>query len=111
VLLDGIGSAAVDRTVIEALKYLGDEVSSRCYEISSQVSPGMPGFPLTEQWNLFGLVNASKIGMSLTSSGVMIPRKSISMVIGVGPKMTRWTQAEVCARCKISKICQYKVIK
>lgn len=108
-ILDGIGSTAVDMMAPEVLRRLASEVSSRGYEISSPVNPGMPGFPLTEQWNLLGLVNADEIGVSLTSSGIMVPRKSASMVMGIGPKMTRWTQAEVCARCSLRETCHYKV--
>jgi hypothetical protein len=69
----------------------------------------MPGFPMTEQWNLLELAPASEIGVSLSSSGVLIPRKSVAMVIGIGPNMTRWTQAEVCARCSLNKTCPYKI--
>jgi hypothetical protein len=108
-ILDGIGSTAVDMMALEVLRRLANEVSSRGYEISSPVNPGMPGFPLTEQWNLLGLVNADEIGVSLTASGVMVPRKSASMVMGIGPKMTRWTQAKVCARCSLRETCHYKV--
>jgi len=108
-LLDGIGSTAVDVVTPEVLRRLSTEVSSRGYEISSPVNPGMPGLPLTEQWNLLGLVNADEIGVSLTASGVLVPRKSTSMVVGIGPKMTRWTQAEVCARCSLRETCHYKV--
>jgi hypothetical protein len=110
-ILDGIGSAAVDSLVPEVLRIVANEVSSRGYEISSPVNPGMPGFPLTEQWNLLGLVNANEIGVKLTYSGVLVPRKSTSMVIGIGPKMTRWTQAEVCARCSLRETCHYKVME
>jgi len=108
-ILDGIGSAAVDSLVPEVLRLVASEVSYRGYEISSPVCPGMPGFPLTEQWNLSGLVNADEIGVRLNTSGVLVPRKSTSMVIGIGPQMTRWTQAEVCARCSLKKTCHYKV--
>jgi hypothetical protein len=108
-ILDGIGSAAVDSLVREVLRRIGNEVSSRGYEISSPVNPGMPGFPLTEQWNLLRLVNADEIGVRLTASGVLIPRKSTSMVIGIGPQMTKWTRAEVCARCSLRETCHYRV--
>jgi hypothetical protein len=108
-ILDGIGSTAVDMLALEVFRRLASEVSPRGYEISSPVNPGMPGFPLTEQWNLLGLVNADEIGVRLTASGVLVPRKSTSMVIGIGPKMTRWTQAEVCARCSLRESCHYKV--
>ena len=109
--LDGIGSAAVDKLVSEALRLIATEVSSRGYEISSPVNPGIPGFPLTEQWNLLGLVNSDEIGVRLTASGVLVPRKSTSMVIGIGRQMIRWTQAEVCARCSLGETCHYKVTR
>ena len=109
-VLDGIGTAAVDRLIPEALKLIAAEVASRGYEISSPVNPGMPGFPMTEQWNLLELAPASEIGVSLSSSGVLIPRKSASMIIGIGPKMTRWTRAQVCARCSLKKTCPYKAV-
>jgi len=108
-VLDGIGTAAVDRLIPEALKLIAAEVAKRGYEISSPVNPGMPGFSMTEQWNLLELAPAEEIGVSLSSSGVLIPRKSVSMVIGIGPKMTRWTQAEVCGRCSLNKTCPYKI--
>jgi hypothetical protein len=108
-LLDGIGSAAIDTLIPEVLKLIAAEVSSRGYEISSPVNPGMPGFAMTEQWNLVELVKADEIGVSLTNSGILVPRKSVSMVIGIGPRMTRWTQAEVCARCSLRETCPYKI--
>jgi hypothetical protein len=108
-ILDGIGSAAVDSLVREILRRIGNEVSFRGYEISSPVNPGMPGFPLTEQWNLLGLVKADEIGVRLTASGVLVPRKSTSMVIGIGPHMTKWTPAEVCARCSLRETCHYRL--
>jgi len=107
-ILDGIGSTAVDMTAVEVLRHLAGEVAPRGYEVSGPANPGMPGFPLTEQWNLLGLVNADEIGVALTATGVLVPRKSTSMVVGIGPHMTRWTQAEVCARCCLSETCQHK---
>jgi len=108
-LLDGIGSAAVDMLIPEVIKPIAAKVASRGYEVSSPVNPGMPGFAMTEQWNLMELSQAHQIGVSLTQSGILIPRKSVSMVVGIGTKMTRWTQAQVCARCSLRETCLYKV--
>ena len=110
-ILDGIGSSAVDKLVSEVLRLIATEASSRGYDISSPINPGMPGFPLIEQWNLLGLTRADEIGVSLTASGVLVPRKSTSMIIGIGPQMTRWTQTEVCARCSLRETCHYKATK
>ena len=108
-LLDGIGSAAMDSLTQEVCKFMAGEASSRGYQASSPISPGMPGLPITEQWQLLEMVPAREIGVSLTSSGMMVPRKSASMVLGIGPQMTRWTRAEVCARCSLRKTCPYRI--
>ena len=108
-LLDGIGSAAVGSLGFELCQLMARQASLRGYQAGSPVSPGGHRFPITEQWRLFELVPAEKIGVSLSSSGLMIPRKSTSMVIGMGPKIRTWTRAEACARCNLSKTCRYRV--
>ena len=109
VLLDGIGSAAVDSLTQEVCKFITGEASSRGYQASSPISPGMPGLPITEQWQLLEMVPAQEIGVSLTSLGIMVPRKSASMVIGIGPQIKTWTRAEVCAHCSLRKTCPYRM--
>jgi cobalamin-dependent methionine synthase I len=108
-VLDGIGSAAVDSLIEKVCKLMTAEALSHGYQASSPISPGMPGFPITEQWQLIKMVPVQEIGVSLTSSGVMVPRKSASMVIGIGPHMRRWTRAEVCTRCHLKKTCPYRI--
>jgi len=109
VLLDGIGSAAVDILAQEACKLVQREAALRGYEASSPFSPGMHGFPLTAQWTLLRLVPAGQIGVHLTSSAMMVPCKSTSMVLGLGPEMPTWTQAEACQRCNLNSTCRYRV--
>jgi hypothetical protein len=108
-LLDGIGSAAVDLLTEEACGFIVEEVSSRGYKVSSPINPGMPGLPITKQKQLLKLAVAKEIGVSLTSAGIMIPRKSVSMVMGIGPQVAKLTRAEVCARCHLKKTCPYRI--
>jgi hypothetical protein len=109
-LLDGIGSAAVDSLAQEACKLVAGEALSRGYEVSRPFSPGMPcGLPITEQRQLLEMVPSREIGVSLTAAGVMVPRKSVSMVIGIGPQMNTRMRAEVCARCNLRETCPYRI--
>jgi hypothetical protein len=108
-LLDGIGSAAVDSLTEEVCRLITAEASSRGYQASSPISPGMLGFPISGQWQLLKMVPEQKIGVSLTSSGIMVPRKSAPMVIGIGPQVKMWTRAEVCARCSLWESCHYRI--
>lgn len=108
-LLDGIGTAAIDTLTVEACKSIRQKAVSCGYQASSPLSPGMPGFALSEQWTLLQLATAEQIGVSLTSSGVMVPRKSTSVVIGMGSDMPTWTPEEVCAGCCLKEICLYRI--
>jgi hypothetical protein len=109
VLLDGIGSAAVDSLTHEACSIIEAEASTRGYRIACPVSPGAGSFPITEQRNLFKMVHSEEIGVRLTSSEMMVPVKSISMVIGMGPEMKKYTRAGVCAVCNLGKTCRYRM--
>ena len=108
-LLDGIGTAAIDTLTVQACKSLRQEALSRGNQVSSPLSPGMPGFPILEQQSLLELASAVKIGVSLTSTGVMIPNKSTSAVLGIGPDMPAWTPAEACAQCSLNNTCRYRI--
>ncbi len=109
-LLDGIGSAAVDSLAQEACKLIQNEASLRDYQVSSPFSPGTPGFPITEQWQLFQLIPTEEIGVSLVASGLMVPRKSVSMVIAIGEYVTVRKRGEACARCNLSETCHYRLV-
>jgi len=108
-LLDGIGNAAMDSLSHQVCQFMSREASSRGYKASSPLSPGMPGWSITEQRRLFRLVPAEQIGVRLTSAAMMGPRKSTSMVVGIGPDMPAWTEAEGCNRCGLKRTCPYKV--
>jgi hypothetical protein len=76
---------------------------------SSPLSPGMPELPIANQQLVFQLLPADEIGVRLTDRYVMVPLKSISMVIGLGTEMPTWTQAEVCARCSLNQNCLHRM--
>lgn len=107
-LLDGIGSAAVDLLEIEARDTIVKEALSRGYQISSPLNPGMQCLPLTEQRWVLEFVNAARIGVSLTKAFVMVPYKSASMVIGLGHEMQMLTPMQICAKCELNGTCNYK---
>jgi hypothetical protein len=107
-LLDGIGSAAVDALGRMACEYFADEVRVRGLRTSSPLSPGMGAIPLQEQRSLFDLAPAKQYGLSLTPTDMLVPRKSVSMMIGIGESMPVRHSTEVCASCKIKETCRHR---
>ncbi|MBN2463814.1 MAG: hypothetical protein JXB43_09490 [Dehalococcoidia bacterium] len=108
-LLDGIGSAALDSLAQEACRIISLEAISDGYQTGSPISPGAPRFPLSEQQHVLKLAQAERVGISLTSSGIMQPLKSCSMVIGLGQEMKTWSATHACARCPMRRTCRYRV--
>ncbi|MFC1861586.1 hypothetical protein ACFLYL_04890 [Chloroflexota bacterium] len=109
VLLDGIGNSALDCLSRHVCQLMNGEAASRGCQASSPLSPGMKGWDIAEQQQLFRLVPAEQGGISLTSYTMMIPRKSTSVVIGIGPDMPTWTEAEACKRCSMKEKCAYRI--
>jgi hypothetical protein len=106
-LLDGIGSAAIDSLGTEACNRI--QALNESFEVSSPLSPGMENISIQEQSRIFRMADAERIGVSINSAGMLIPRKSISMILGVGKKMPTWHRAEVCNRCNIRDTCQHRI--
>jgi hypothetical protein len=82
-LLDGIGSSAMHSITQDVCSSITKQMETEGYKTYPAFLPGMPGFPLTEQVSLLKLAKAERIGVTLSSSGIMIPRKSTSRVIGI----------------------------
>ena len=76
-------------------------------------SPGYGDWPIDQQPELIRLAKAGEIGVSLSSSMMLIPRKSITAIIGLYKEGTRKEQtvhAKGCAAC--SKLdCPSRVIR
>lgn len=69
------------------LKHIREnETPKKGWGITCTYSPGEETWPLIEQKKVFNLLDVSPIGIELTDSCIMKPLKSISGVLGLGPK-------------------------
>jgi hypothetical protein len=109
-LLDGIGNAAVQLLAREVCNLITIEAFSLGYQVSSPIRPGMPGIPISEQKQVSELVSGSEIGIEMTSTATMLPRKSVSMFLGLGLEMRLLTQAQICAGCDLRESCAERTL-
>ena len=105
--LEGFGTAATEALATEACNRL--EVAAQVEGLfpSIPLSPGMVGWPVDPgQAQLFGLVDATQIGVHLNSSAMMQPRMSLSQVLGfaVSPSF----QGRTCDYCNLKETCRYQ---
>jgi hypothetical protein len=82
-ILDAIGSetadAVADKLHREILSNLAREAGFR---VTPRYSPGYGDWPVTVQEEFLKVCGGGKIGISTTSSSLMVPRKSVSAVLG-----------------------------
>jgi hypothetical protein len=105
--LDGLGSAAVESLAGLACGRFEKHTQARGWHASLPLSPGMIGWPVAEgQAQIFSLLDPALAGVRLTESGMMIPRKSLSIVLGLGAEVA--TGASACSACSLSATCRYQ---
>ena len=111
-LLDTAGSLAVGNVSVGVLQHLNRLAADMGLSASFSIAPGSAECTLDDQRTVFDLLPAQDIGVRLTESMVMVPIKSISLVVGIGrdmPGQLEHSQCEFCPRretCPSSRLRQ-----
>ena len=88
-----------DYALEKALQYIKLQTTQKLGEVVSVFSPGSGTgdlFALDQQHVLFKILNPARIGVSLTSSCMMVPRKSVSGVFAATKE--EYVACEYCPR-------------
>lgn len=105
--LDGVGSAAVEALANAACRHFEDQARLQGWQTSIPLSPGMIDWSTLEgQPEIFRLLGDEPMPVQLTESCLMMPRKSLTMVLGSGPDMT--TGGRTCDFCYLRDVCKYQ---
>ena len=83
-------------------KALAPKMAAQGFAMKWRFSPGYGDWPLEQQPELLRLAHADKIGVSLSSSLMLMPRKSITAIIGLYRKQAETAPSHSphgCAMC------------
>ena len=81
-ILDALGSTAIEAVCDRLCDEIAEKVFPR--RLTSRFSPGYGDLPLEQQGELFAVLDVTRrIGVSLSASGLMLPQKSVTALIGV----------------------------
>ena len=100
-------------TYIEALcDYIEEEIREIAKEencgITFRFSPGYGDVPISHQGDILRTLNATKlIGLNASESSILIPRKSVTVFIGLDKSNTTKSIAKSCKKCNLFKTCTY----
>ena len=105
--LDGFGSAAAEALGTAVCHRLEVAAAQQQQCVSVPLNPGMIDWPVeVGQPQIFSLLDTDAIGVTLNDSAQMIPRKSVSMVVGFAP--TPFTAGRACDFCALRNTCRYQ---
>jgi len=110
-LLEGF---MLDSAGVLALAVVGDSLSrlaealaaQREWGVSLALAPGsLVGWPLHDQKALCSLLDLAAIGVTLNHSQVLVPHKSASRLVGLGPGYTARQVESACRFCPQRETC------
>jgi hypothetical protein len=107
VVLDAIGSVAAEATAQYVDERIGEEAAREGLKTSCRASPGYGDWDVREQASIFMLVPAERIGVRLSESFMMIPRKSVSFAVHVAAEPAVLRSENSCENCG-KRDCRYR---
>ncbi|MFI3171587.1 MAG: vitamin B12 dependent-methionine synthase activation domain-containing protein [Eubacteriales bacterium] len=108
VIMDFCASSMVEELCNQLEEELKAVWLNRGLYLTDRFSPGYGDMSLEVQAVLCEVLETSKkIGLHVTSSGIMIPKKSITAIIGIANKKQKM-KIKGCKYCDFYKNCEYR---
>lgn len=106
-VLDACATALIE-SVCDDIEREVRDIGEQEYElnITSRYSPGYGDLSLSIQPKLLNVLEAHRIGLTVTEDLIMIPRKSVTAVIGL--QKEKGSITGTCEKCKNSGDCPYR---
>lgn len=105
-ITDCLASAAIEQVcdgVDEIIKEIAGE-----YNQTWRYSPGYGDLPMDIQKDFLAVLDAQKrIGLNTTENSIMIPRKSVTAIIGLSKGEISQAKRG-CLTCNLNKVCQFR---
>ena len=109
VLLDAVLSAAIEAVCDAQEAALRSRLADEGLYLTDRFSPGYGDMPLEQTREICAVLSADKtIGLTVSQNGIMIPRKSVTAIMGIGrePVCRRPSGCAACSmrgRCALCK--------
>ena len=106
IALDGAGIAALRKVSQTVEDIISAEACELDLTLGMRAQPGQEGWPIEQQREVFRVLPVEKIGVRLTESCLMLPRKSVSFVIPRGKDLT--DSIAPCDLCSKKTRCEWR---
>ena len=108
IALDAVGTVAVESLSRYIRNLVCQEAKEQYFKTTRYFSPGYGDWDISQQKDIFKIIPTNKIEVSLTESCMILPRKSLSWIIGIGKRVIISSkERDACKICK-AKNCQFR---
>jgi hypothetical protein len=106
--LDAVGTVASKFLSNYIQSVICQEAKEQNFQTTKYFSPGSGDWNISQQKNIFQIIPAGKIGVKLTESYMMIPKKSLSWVIGMGKEIIIPSKGDDSCKTCLAENCQFR---
>lgn len=108
-VLDAVLSAAIERVCDAACEEIEKTLKADGLAMTRRFSPGYGDMPLNQTAEIIEVLAADKlIGLTVSKQGLMIPRKSVTAIIGIKEGALTEQKRSACAECSMKSTCRMK---
>ncbi|MBQ9008071.1 MAG: methionine synthase [Clostridia bacterium] len=104
-VMDAVASAMIEAVCNQAETELARHRENVGQYLTDRFSPGYGDMPLSDGGRICTLLETPKrIGLTVTGSGIMLPQKSVTAVLGISP-VKQEHRSSPCQSCAMRKEC------
>jgi hypothetical protein len=105
-LLDCAGVVALGKVNVKAHRMIEQVAADKGWGVGASLSPGsLRGWSVNRQHELCSMLDLRQIDVLVNDSNLLIPLKSVSSMIGIGPKYSRKKVGSMCHLCNLKDTC------
>ena len=109
VILDSCATEFIEKVCDKAEGEIIELAKSKNYKTNFRYGPGYGDLPIDIQGEIIRILNANKaIGLTTTDTSILIPRKSVTAIIGFLDKDAEVSKERNCATCNLRKTCNFR---
>lgn len=110
-IFDAVLSAAIEAVCDEQERRLRTQYAEKGMYLTDRFSPGYGDMPIEQTKEICAVLQTEKsIGLSVAQSGIMIPRKSVTAILGVS-REKQIRRPSPCSLCSMNRTCAMREMR
>lgn len=108
IIIDSCATTAIEEVCDRVQNEIENNILKNGQYLTFRYSPGYGDLSIEKNIEILNILNGQKeIGLTITNSGIMIPRKLVIAIIGITDKKVEQDKTS-CSTCKNKSKCKFK---